>query len=279
MTDIHNSAMIDPAAELADDVSVGPYTVIGPHVRIGRGTRIGSHCVIENHTTIGEDNRIFHHVTLGQEPQDLKFNGEDATLIIGDRNDIREHVTMHIGTENGGGSTTVGHDNLLMVGSHIAHDSHIHSHIILANNTMLAGHVTIEDHAIVSGGGAISHFVTIGRHAFIGGLAGVVHDCPPYMISDGHPAHVRGVNMIGLQRHKFPNETITALKDAYRQLFKRQSTNEESRAAVFSELLANHADIDEIQLLIQFIKRSNSGVHGRYAEQHRPDNKRTRRVR
>jgi len=198
MPEIHPTALVDRNAKLADDVAVGAYAVIGPKVTIGRHTRVGSHTVIEGRTSIGHNNRIGHHVCLGQYPQDLKYRGEDSTLEIGDHNDIRENVTMHIGTENGGGRTAIGSHNYLMVGAHVAHDCIIGDHTILSNNVMLAGHIIIHDHAILAGGAGVSHYVTIGRYAFIGGLAGIVHDCPPFMATDGHPARVRSVNAIGL---------------------------------------------------------------------------------
>ncbi|MHB1157153.1 MAG: acyl-ACP--UDP-N-acetylglucosamine O-acyltransferase [Phycisphaerales bacterium] len=272
MAEIHPTSLIDPAARLASDVTVGPYCIIGPHVKIGAGTQVQSHVVIEGHTTIGCHNRIFHHTVLGGEPQDLKYRGEPCVLEIGDHNDIREFVTMHIGTENGGGRTTVGSHNLLMVGAHIAHDSHIGDRVIMANNVLLAGHVVVEDYAVVSGGAAIHHFVTVGRYAFIGGNAGVVHDCPPYMMSDGHPAAVRSVNTIGLERHHFPASAIENLKEAYRLLFKREEGNQ---SEVIDRVERRFAEDALVMEVCRFARRMTEGIHGRWRETQRRDNKRT----
>jgi UDP-N-acetylglucosamine acyltransferase len=271
MPSIHPTAVVDRNARLADDVVIGAFTTIGPKVTIGRGTVVGSHCVLEGRTTIGQRNRIFHHVTLGQEPQDLKYRGEDAALEIGDHNDIREFVTMHVGTANGGGVTAVGSHNFIMVATHVAHDCRIGSHCILANNVMLAGHVEVQDHAVISGAAAISHFVTIGRFAFIGGVAGVVHDCPPYMISDGHPARVRSLNSIGLQRHKFEPQSIKALERAYLLVFGKRAR---SQAAGLEEVEATLGDDPCVRELVDFIRRGWSAPNGRYLELQRHDNKR-----
>jgi len=273
MPDIHPTATVAPEAELADDVLVGPYCVIGPHVTIGAGTRLASHVVVENHATLGEHNRVNHHAVLGGEPQDLKYRGEPSALRIGDHNDIREFVTMHIGTANGDNATTVGDHNLFMVGAHIAHDSHIGNHCVLANNALLAGHIVIRDHATLSGGAAVHHFVTIGRYAFVGGNAGVVHDVPPFMVSDGHPAQVRSVNRIGLQRHQFDPDTLSRLQHAYRMLYKREGPRSGFRQAldrVDAEINGDPA----IRELVQFLRQSDSGINGRYREAQRADNKR-----
>jgi UDP-N-acetylglucosamine acyltransferase len=268
---IHPTALIDDHADLADDVTVGPYAVIGPNVKIGPGCRIESHVVITGHTTLGRNNRVGHHSVLGSDPQDLKYRGEDTTLTVGDNNDVREFVTMHLGTANGGGSTTVGSDNLLMVGAHIAHDSHVADRCILANNVLLAGHVTIEDCAVISGGAAIHHYVTVGRYAFVGGNAGVVHDCPPYMNTDGHPARVRGVNSIGLQRHQFDAATVERLKVACRLLYRGEAGN---HATGVEQLRHDYPDDPIIRQVCQFAKRATASENGRYLETLRKDNKR-----
>ncbi|MEX2671400.1 MAG: acyl-ACP--UDP-N-acetylglucosamine O-acyltransferase [Phycisphaeraceae bacterium] len=279
MPDIHHTAIVHPHAELADDVSVGPYSLVGPDVVIGPGTSVGAHCVVENHTSIGAHNRIGHHVHLGGLPQDLKYRGELATVEIGDNNEIRENVTVHIGTENGGGSTSIGSNNFLMVGAHIAHDSHIGDNCILSNNVMLAGHIIVNDHAIISGGAAVTHYVTIGRYAFVGGLAGVVHDCPPFMVSDGHPNRVRTVNTIGLARHQFDATTIDHLKRAYIALYGHRARKNHSQGqggyANLDLLERDLGDDPAVMELVEFIRRSAAAPNGRFAEVHRPDNKRT----
>lgn len=283
MPDIHPTATVHPHAELADDVIVGPYSIVGPDVMIGPGTTIGAHCVVENHTSLGAHNRIGHYVHLGGLPQDLKYRGEPATVDIGDHNDIREHVTVHIGTENGGGATTIGSHNFLMVGTHIAHDSHLRNHCILANNVMLAGHIIVNDHAVISGGAAVTHYVTIGRYAFVGGLAGVVHDCPPFMVSDGHPNRVRTVNTIGLMRHQFEPATIERLKRAnvalYGQKARRNHGQGNNSAATLESLEADLGHDPLVAELIDFVRRASAAPNGRLAEVHRPDNKRAAPIR
>lgn len=271
MPSIHPTAIIDDKAQLAPDVAVGPYTVIAANVTIGEGTTIGAHCVIEGRTTIGSGNRIGHHVVLGTAPQDLKYRGGDTELTVGDGNDFREFVTAHRGTENGGGLTSIANRCLLMVGAHVAHDSHLHDRVIMANRANLAGHVTIERCAIVSGGAGVHHFVSIGQHAFVGGNAGVVHDCPPFMISDGHPARVRGVNVIGLQRHGFDDEAIERLKTVYKLIYKREAGNVADGIAQVESMFNGDPHVGEV---CRWARRTAEGLHGRYHEAHRHDNKR-----
>jgi len=268
---VHPTAIIEDGARLAGDVTVGPYAVIGPKATIGPATRIESHVVIAGRTTIGRANRIGHHSVLGGDPQDLKHRGEDTELIVGDHNDVREFVTMHRGTANGGGRTTVGDNNLLMVGAHIAHDSHLADRCILANNVLLAGHVTIEHCAVVSGGAAIHHYVTVGQYAFVGGNAGVVHDCPPYMNTDGHPARVRGVNSIGLHRHQFDPAVIERLKVACRLLYRGEAGN---HAEGIEQLTRDYPDDPYIAELCAFARRATASENGRHLETTRKDNKR-----
>ncbi len=273
MPNIHPTALVDRRAELAEGVSVGPYSLIGANVVIGEDTSVGAHTVIENRTQIGAGNRIGHHVALGQTPQDMKYQGESTSLIIGDRNEIREHVTMHIGTENGGGTTTLGSHCLVMVGSHIAHDSHIGNHCVLANNAVLAGHVTVHDHAVISGTTGVTHYVTVGRHAFIGGMAGVVHDCPPFMVCDGHPARVRALNVVGLNRHNFDRASIARLKRVYRASYGRRGRQRGDLFETLAALEAECRDDMHVMELLEFARRSSASANGRSAEDQRPDNK------
>lgn len=275
MTLIHPTAEIDSQATIAEDVEIGPYAVIGPHVQIDSGTTIGSHVVIEGHTRIGKCNEIFPHATLGQKPQDLKYHGEPAELIIGHHNEIREHVTMHIGTENGGGSTSVGNHNLIMVASHIAHDSHIANHCVLANNVLLAGHITIHDHANIGGAAALHHYVTVGRNAFVAGMARVTHDCPPFMITEGYPAQVRGVNLIGLARHEFSRQEIDQLKRAYLALYGRHRQTNHEQAIVQLRAAIPEQNSPYLEELLDFAEATAQSRSGRQAETHRRDDKRT----
>ena len=236
MIKIHPTAIVDSSADLDEGVEIGPYCVVGPNVRIGRGTRLHNHVSVSGPTTIGRDNVLYPFSVVGADPQDLKFFGEHAVCLIGDRNVIREHVTIHRGTQNGGGVTRVGSDNLLMVSAHIAHDCTVGSHCVIANQVMVAGHVVIQDYVNIGGGVGIHHFVTVHQFAFIGGLTRIKKDIPPYMVIDGDPAEVRGVNVVGLTRRKFSAEEIAALKDACKRLFlhRQQPANGSRRGATGS---------------------------------------------
>ncbi len=188
MPKIHPMAVVESGAELADDVTVGPFAYIGPHVKLGQGCIVHHHAQIEGHTTAGENNEFFPNSMVGGVSQDLKYRGGPCQVILGNRNKIRENVTIHIGTEDGGGITRIGDNNLIMVGAHIAHDCQLGSNIILANNVMLAGHVLLEDWVIISGGSGSHHFVRFGQHSFIGGNAGITRDVPPSWSSMATPA-------------------------------------------------------------------------------------------
>lgn len=288
MPKIHPTAVVESTAELADDVEVGPFCAVGPKVRIGAGSRLVSHVAIMGRTTLGEGNTIWPQATLGADPQDLKFRGEETELIIGDHNDIRELVTMHLGTANGGGVTRVGNDNLIMGGSHVAHDCILGNHIIMANNVGLAGHVHVEDHANIGGAVGVHHFVTFGQYCFVGGMSRVVQDVPPFMIAEGAPCVIRGVNAIGLRRHRFSDESVENLKDSYRRLFRRHASrhtvgdeavevpNEESQgpstmAERLALLEAEHGDDECVRMLIDFVRRTMLGMYGRYRESERKD--------
>jgi UDP-N-acetylglucosamine acyltransferase len=275
MPNIHPTAIVDPQVQLADDVTVGPYCSITGPVTIGPGCRLISHVVIMGRTTIGANNTFWPFSVIGGDPQDLKFKGEDSELIIGDHNDIREHVTIHKGTANGGNVTRVGSHNLIMIGSHVGHDCMLGSHLIMANTVQLAGHVRVEDYAIISGASAVHSFVTIGPYAYIGGATRVARDVPPYMVFEGNPSAVRSVNVVGLSRRQFPEETIDRLKDAFRLLFKPSADG--SGVGRTTEHLANlerhFPDDPHIMLLVNFIRNSAKGMHGRYLEAHRKDSR------
>ncbi|OGX29204.1 MAG: acyl-[acyl-carrier-protein]--UDP-N-acetylglucosamine O-acyltransferase [Omnitrophica WOR_2 bacterium RIFCSPHIGHO2_02_FULL_67_20] len=253
---VHHTAIVHPNAKLGSGVSVGPYTVIEEHVTIGARTRVGAHCVLEGRTTIGEECQIFTGAVIGSIPQDLKYRGEASTLTIGDRNKIREYVTINPGTEGGGGRTTIGSDCLLMAYAHVAHDCTVGSHVILANSVALAGHITIEDHAVVGGLVGIHQFVRVGRLAIIGGCSRVIQDIPPYSTCVGYPAAIFGINREGLRRAGVSSDVQRRLHHAFRILF-------------FSKLAMSHAlqevakDADhclELQHLIAFIRASKRGI-------------------
>lgn len=255
---IHPTAVIDPQAELADGVSVGPYAVIGPEVIIGPDTEIMTHAFIDRYTTIGARCRIFPFASVGAEPQDLKFRGEKTTVIIGDGVTIRECVTIHRGTMDGHQRTVVGDGSMLMNYVHIAHDCQIGSHVVLANNLAMAGHVTIEDHTTVGGMVAIHQFTRIGTHAFIGGFSRVSKDVPPYLLGEGAVDFIlHGPNLIGLRRKGFGSETINALKDAFRLIFR----NHRPLQQVLDEALALFPNIPEVLNLVEFVRASTRGVH------------------
>ncbi len=220
MANIHPTALVDPAAQLDDSVSVGAYTLIGPHVRIGAGTSVGPHCVIEGHTTIGCDNRIFQFCSLGAIPQDKKYAGEPCELQIGDRNTIREFCTFNIGSPGGGGLTRVGNDNWIMAYVHLAHDCLVGNHTIFANNTQLAGHVVVDDWVILGGFTVAHQFVRIGAHAMTAMCSLLFADVPPFVMCQGQPAGARSMNFEGLRRRGFSPERIAAVKAMHKALYR-----------------------------------------------------------
>jgi UDP-N-acetylglucosamine acyltransferase len=253
---IHSTAIIHPGAELDCDVTVGPYAVIGEHVRIGRGTSVGPHTVIDGWTDIGADNRIFHLASIGGIPQDLKYRGEKTWLRIGKGNIFREYVTIHPGTVTGDGETTIGDDNLFMAYCHAAHDCHIGDSVIMANGATLAGHVRVEDYAILGGLSAIHQHVVIGAHAMVGGGAMVGQDVPPYTIATGDRARLRGLNLVGLRRRGFSEETIAVLKKAYRILvFSRLRIPE-----VLKRIRCELPGLPEVVRFVDFIEKSERGI-------------------
>ena len=255
-TVIHPAAVIAPGAELDHGVQVGPYAVIGPQVRIGRDSSIGPHSVIEGCTTIGRDNKIFQFASVGAIPQDKKYQGEDSSLTIGDRNTIREFATLNIGTTGGGMVTRIGNDNLFMVYSHVGHDCQIGNNVILANCATLAGHVILEDYVGVGGLAAIHQFTRIGESAYLGGGAMVSLDVPPYCMAQGDRARLFGLNLIGLKRRGFGEEQLSALKKAYRTFFAEGLTLKEATDRTRQEQAAS----PEAVHLAEFIASSQRGI-------------------
>lgn len=270
MSAIHPTAIIDPAADVHGEAVIGPWCVIGPRVEIGARTELLNHVSIQCDTTIGVENRVYPYAVLGADPQDKKFEGERTTLELGDGNQVREHVTLHRGTANGGGRTVIGNNNLIMVGAHVAHDCYVGDDNVIANQVMLAGHVVIEDGVGIGGGAGVHHFVTIGQCAFVGGLARVARDVPPFMIAEGHPADVRGVNLIALTRRGFQESDIDVIKEAYRQLFRENGGAMADRA---SAVRSAHGDHPAIVELCDAIEASAAGRHGRAQEARRIDDK------
>ncbi|MCK4502484.1 MAG: acyl-ACP--UDP-N-acetylglucosamine O-acyltransferase [Desulfuromonadales bacterium] len=254
---IHKTAIIAPGAELDASVTVGPYTIIGEHVKIGAGTTVGSHTVIEGHTEIGCDNQIFNFVTIGAAPQDLKFAGEVSYLKIGDRNRIREYVTIHLGTEDGGGVTTVGSDNLLMAYAHVAHDCIVKDHIILANGASLAGHVEVGDYAIMGGMSAVHQFTKLGCHMMASGGSMITQDVVPYAIVQGDRAKLVGLNLIGLKRRGFSSEALANIKNIHKLVFRSNLKLEEAIAAINEQF---DCSAPEIATYLDFLSKSERGL-------------------
>ncbi len=252
---IHPTAIVHPRAKVAPGVKIGPYSVIGEHVQIGEGTLIDSHVVVEGWTVIGQRCHLFPFVSIGAAPQAMRYKGEPTELIIGNDNIIREFVTIHRATIEGGGKTVVGHGNIVMAYSHIAHDCKIGNQVIMANASTLAGHIEVEDFAIVGGLVAIHQYVRVGCYAIIGGASGVPQDVPPYMIAAGNRAKLFGLNSIGLKRHKFPESTVTILKQAYRILFRSHLPLNRAMEKIKGEV----PDLPEIQHLLAFLKGSKRG--------------------
>jgi UDP-N-acetylglucosamine acyltransferase len=229
---IHPTAIIDPAAQLDSSVQVGPYSVIGPDVKIGAGTTVGPHAVIEGHTTIGERNRIFQFSSLGAIPQDKKYAGEPCELIIGNDNTIREFTTFNIGSPQGGGITRVGDRNWLMAYVHLAHDCIVGNDTIMANNSQLAGHVTVDDFVILGGFTVVHQFVRIGAHAMTAMCSLLFADVPPYVMCQGQPANARSMNFEGLRRRGFSAERISAVKAMHKALYRDDLTLEVARTEI-----------------------------------------------
>lgn len=253
---IHSTAIVAKEAELDSSVEVGPYAVIGPRVRIGAGTTVGPHAVIEGDTTIGRNNRVFQFAAIGAIPQDLKFAGEQTRLEIGDENQIREFVTMHVGTEGGGGLTKVGSSCLFMAYTHVAHDVQVGDHCILANCAALGGHVLVEDHVIVGGLAAVHQFVRLGRSAFVAAGAAVTQDVPPYCTVQGDRARLTGLNTVGLTRRGFTSEQLSRVKSAYKTIFRNGLGLREALAQVRAE----HGGHPEVDHFLGFIEGSERGV-------------------
>jgi UDP-N-acetylglucosamine acyltransferase len=260
MTQVHPTALVDPKAQLDASVSVGPYTVIGPHVRVGAGTTIGAHCVIEGRSTIGRDNRIFQFSSLGAIPQDKKYAGEPTGLVIGDRNVIREFCTFNLGVPGAGGVTTVGNDNWIMAYTHIAHDCHVDNHTTLANNTTLAGHVHLADWVTIGGLTGIHQFVSVGAHAMVGFASAVSQDVPPFMLVDGNPLAVRGVNAVGLRRRDFDNDRIAAVKQMHKLLYREGRTLEQARGAIDALAASAPQAAQDVALMSGFLAAATRGI-------------------
>jgi UDP-N-acetylglucosamine acyltransferase len=258
---IHPTAIVDPDAQLAPDVRVGAYSVIGPGVRIGSGTAVAAHVVISGLTTIGADNRIFPFCSIGTEPQDKKYAGEPTALQIGDGNTIREYCFINTGTAQGGGTTRIGSDNWIMGHTHVAHDCVLGDHIVMANAVPLAGHVSVGDWAVIGGTSAVHQFVRIGAHAMCGGGTIMTMDVPPFVLAGGFPAEPHGINAEGLKRRGYSAESIAALRQAYRLIYRENLPLAEACAAI-EALAAESAEgaAEPLRQLAKFLAESTRGI-------------------
>ena len=254
---IHPTALVDSAAKLADDVSVGPYSIIGPEVEIGSGTQVGPHVVIQGPSKIGKNNRFFQFASIGEDPQDLKFRGGHTSLEIGDNNVFRESTTVHRGTEEGGSVTKIGNNNLFMAYAHIAHDCIVGNHNIFSNNGSIAGHVLLGDHVIISGFAAVHQFCQVGSHSFVARATYIIKDVLPYVIVEGtSPTKAFGINKIGLKRRGFSDKTILNLSRAYKIIFRKNLNVPEA----LNQLEPMLADCPEIQAFIDGLNKSERGI-------------------
>jgi len=252
---IDSTAIVDKKSKVSSTAQIGPYSVIGPNVEIGENVIIHSHVNISGNTIIGNNNKIYPFSCIGNDPQDLKYNGEETKLVIGNNNNIREYVTIHPGTEGGGGITKIGDNCLFMISSHVAHDCNIGNNVIIANNVPLGGHVIIEDNVVIGGNSAVQQFTRIGKMAMIGGMTGVLHDVIPYGLSIGNRNYLQGINLIGLRRAKFENKDILGLTEAYKEIFATKNLTE-NLSKLNGEFKKNPLVKNVIEFIVRDKKRS-----------------------
>jgi len=255
MSEIHSTAVIHPKAQVGEGCRIGPYCVIGENVVLGSNCVLHSHVVIDGHTKLGTGNEIFPFACIGGKTQDLKWKGGVARTEIGDNNVFREGVTVHSAT-NADEATVIGNNNLFLIHSHVAHDCIIGNNVIMSGVSGLAGHVRVDDHAIISAYAGVHQFCRIGRHAIVGGYSKVVQDVPPFMLVDGNPAETRTINKIGLDRHGVPEATITALRQAYKILFREGLTVSNALTRIEGEL----PPLPELKHLVEFCRSSERGI-------------------
>ena len=257
MTAIHATAIVDPKAELDASVSVGPFTVIGPHVKVASGTTIGPHCVIEGHTSIGRDNRIFQFNSLGAIPQDKKYAGEPCELVIGERNTIREFCTFNIGSPGGAGVTRVGDDNWLMAYVHLAHDCVVGNNTIFANNSQLAGHVSVGDWVILGGFTVVHQFVRMGAHSMTAMCSLLFADLPPFVMCQGQPAGARSMNFEGLRRRGFSADRLAAVKAMHKALYRDGLTLEQAKAQIAALPQTHLEAAPDVDMMLSFLAQTS----------------------
>lgn len=264
-TSVAASAVVDPRAQIDQEVHVGPFCTIGPDVKIGRGTRLESHVTVMGRVSLGEHNQIFPGAVIGGPPQDISYRGEPTEVIVGDHNVIREGVTINRGTRKEEGITRLGDHCYLMANCHIAHDCRLGDRIIMANGTMLGGHVHVHDDATFSGAVAVHHFATIGSFSFVSGMSRVLQDVPPFMLVEGQPTRPRCVNIVALKRNNFPVETIRALTEAYKLIYRTKVGLDQAREI----LRGNGQLLPAVNHLLSFIQDQHEGRHGRGRERRR----------
>ncbi len=252
---INKTAIVDSKAKISSSVNIGPYCVIGPNVEISDNVKIYSHVNISGNTKIGKCNKIYPFASIGNDPQDLKYDGEETKLIIGDNNKIREYVTINPGTKGGGGLTKIGNNCLFMISSHVAHDCQIGDNVIIANNVPLGGHAIIEDNVVIGGNSAVQQFTRIGKMAMIGGMTGVLHDVIPYGLSIGNRNYLQGLNLIGLRRANFNNKDILGLTEAYKEIFATKNLTD-NLSKLNGEFKENRLVKDVIKFITKDKKRS-----------------------
>lgn len=260
MASVHPTAIVDPKAQLAEGVSIGPYTLVGPDVKIGAGTTVAGHVVIEGHTTIGRDNRIWQFSSIGAANQDKKYQGEPTELVIGDRNVIREFTTLQVGTVQDKAKTTIGDDNWIMAYCHIAHDCVVGNRVTMANNATLGGHVELGDWVTVGGLTGIHQFVKVGAHAMLGFQTAVSQDVPPFMLVDGNPMAVRGFNVVGLKRRDFSAGRIAAVKQMHKLLYREGRTLDDARKAIEALAEATPEAAGEVAMMNAFLASATRGI-------------------
>jgi UDP-N-acetylglucosamine acyltransferase len=257
---IHPTAIVSPRAELDSSVTVGPYSIIGDHVQIGEGSRIAAHVVIEGHTRIGRHNHIFQFNSLGAVPQDKKYAGEPCRLEVGDHNTIREFCTFNIGSPGDAGVTRMGDHNWIMAYVHIAHDCVVGNHTVLANNATLAGHVHVGDYVTLGGLSGVHQFVKIGAQAMVGFASAVTQDVPPYMLVDGNPLQVRGINAIGLKRRGFSAEKMAAVKQMHKSLYRDGLTFDQAKEAISSLAATAPEAAAQVAQMSEFLAQATRGI-------------------
>ncbi|MBW2713713.1 MAG: acyl-ACP--UDP-N-acetylglucosamine O-acyltransferase [Deltaproteobacteria bacterium] len=255
MPSIHPTAIVDPKAQLAADVEVGPYALVGPDVKLAEGVCIESHAVVKGHTSIGPRSKVYSFACIGGPPQDKGFAGEDTQLIVGQDTVLREHVTVHTGTPGGGGCTRIGDDNLIMNSAHVAHDCQVGSHCIIASYVGLAGHVTVEDYAVLGAYVGVHQFNRIGESVMAAANAKIVQDAPPFSLVAGDRARIAGINSVGLRRRNFSPEVRKALKHAYHILFQSKLMQEPAFAKVREEV----GDCPQVAQLLKFLETCERG--------------------